>query len=193
MVARRLDGARRALAGGGDRHRRADLRRDRRDRGAAWNRLPGLDRRGDPCRGGREGGADVRAAHDLGPSGPGDRARHAGGPLRPPARPVLRVLRPLPDRPADVARDRRPAGGAVLPRLRAHLLLPARDHRRLGHRRARVRRLAPRADRPGDHADPGPRRVPLQPRLASDPARRPAASSGRSRRSPRSRSSVCTS
>ena len=39
---------------------------------------------------------------------------------------VVRVLRPASDRAADVARDGRPAAGAVLPRLRAHLLLPAR-------------------------------------------------------------------
>ena len=39
------------------------------------------------------------------------------------------LLRPPPDRPADVAGDRRPAGGAVLPRLRPDLLHPARASR----------------------------------------------------------------
>ena len=76
--------------------------------------------------------------------------------------------------PADVARDRRPAVGALLPRLRADLLLPARPHDRLGDGRALRDRVAARADRARDHAGDRRRRLPLQPRLAPRPARRPA-------------------
>ena len=42
---------------------------------------------------------------------------------------LVRLLRPPPDGPAHVARDRRPPDRALLPRLRAHLLLPAHRSR----------------------------------------------------------------
>ena len=58
------------------------------------------------------------------------------GPLRPPAPALVRLLRPPPDRAADVARDGRPAGSPLLPRLRADLLLPERADRRLRDRGA---------------------------------------------------------
>ena len=76
--------------------------------------------------------------------------------------------------PADVARDRRPAGRALLPRLRPDLLLPERAHRRLGDRRPLLLRVAARADRARDHAAARRARVPLQPRRAPDAARRAA-------------------
>ena len=49
---------------------------------------------------------------------------------RAPPAALVRVLRPPPDRPADVAGDGRPAVGADLPRLRADLLLAERRHGR---------------------------------------------------------------
>ena len=98
-----------------------------------------------------------------------------------------------PDRAADVARDRRPPVGPLLPRLRPHLLLPARAHDRLGDGRAVLRRVAARADRARDHAADRRRRVPLQPRLASGAPRRPAEARRRRDGRPRSRSSASTS
>ena len=52
------------------------------------------------------------------------RVRPAQRPLRPAAAARARLLRPPADRAADVARDRRPAVGALLPRLRARLHRP---------------------------------------------------------------------
>ena len=77
--------------------------------------------------------------------------------VHPPAAAVVRVLRPPPDRPADVPRDRRPAGGAVLPRLRPDLLHPARadggdraDRALAAERRADADRDRHRAGADGD-------------------------------------------
>ena len=118
----------------------------------------------------------------LGPPGARRRVRHAQPAVRAPPAPVLRLLRPPPDRPADVAGDDRPPDRPLLPRLRPDLLLPARDHAR-GRDRGHVRvRLAARADRARDHADPRRSGVPLQPHLAPDPARRPAEDGGRRHR-----------
>ena len=116
-------------------------------------------------------GADGRPPPDLRPPGAGGRDGHAPGPLLAPRAPLVRLLRPPPDRAADVARDGRPAGRPLLPRLRPDLLLPERDHRDLGDRGAARLQLEARADRAGDHARARGRRLPLQPRHASDPAR----------------------
>ena len=77
--------------------------------------------------------------------------------VHPPAAAVLRILRPPPDRPADVPGDRRPAGGAVLPRLRPDLLQPARadggdraDRALAAERRADADRDRHRAGADGD-------------------------------------------
>ena len=67
---------------------------------------------------------DRRAAARRGARLAGGRARPARPHLRPPADARAGLLRPPADRPADVARDRRPAGGALLPRLRARLHAP---------------------------------------------------------------------
>ena len=99
---------------------------------------------------------------------------HARCALRPPAAALVRLLRPAPDRAADVARHRRPADDPLLPRLRADLLRPARDHDRVRHGRPLLLRLAAGADRPRDHAVPRRRRLPLQPGLASGASRRAA-------------------
>ena len=119
----------------------------------------------------RQGRLHVRAPDHLRPPGARDREGHARGALRAPAAPLVRLLRPPPDRPADVAGDRRPAVGPLLPRLRPDLLLPARAHRRLGDGRALRGRVAAGADRARDHAGDRRGRLPLQPRLASGPAR----------------------
>src|SRR5581483_11951912 len=59
----------------------------------------------------------------------GSRARSAQPPLRPAAAARAGLLRSPADGPADVASHRRPAGGAVLPGLRADLHRPvAADH-----------------------------------------------------------------
>ena len=116
----------------------------------------------------------------LRPAGARRRVRPAQRAVRAPPAALVRLLRPPPDRPADVARDGRPAGGPLLPRLRADLLLPARPHRRRRDRRDVLPRLAARADRARDHAGARRARVPLQPRLAPGAARR-AAEAGRRR------------
>ena len=72
----------------------------------------------------------VGAAPDLRPAGARRRVRPARRALLAARPPVVRLLRPAPDRPADVARDDRPPVGPLLPRLRADLLLPARAHDR---------------------------------------------------------------
>ena len=128
----------------------------------------------DPRRRAAAGGADARPQVHLRQAGARGRVGHARRALRAPAPPLVRVLRPAPDRAADVARDRRPADDPVLPRLRADLLRPARDHDRLRHGRPLLLRLAAGADRPRDHAVPRRRRLPLQPGLAPRPARRAA-------------------
>ena len=74
-----------------------------------------------------------------GDAGARGRVRPAQRALRPPRPAVVRLLRPPPDRPADVARDRGPAGRPLLPRLRPDLLLPERAHGRVGDGRAVLR------------------------------------------------------
>ena len=173
-VAHRLDDPGDPLAGGGDRGDRADGLRDQRAPrrpGRSPPRVPDpLDPRGRPP----AGRADARAQVHLRQAGDRGRVGHARCALRAPAAALVRLLRPAPDRAADVARDGRPADDPLLPRLRADLLRPARDHDRLRHRRPLLLRLAAGADRPRDHAAPRRRRVPLQPRLASRAARRAA-------------------
>src|SRR5581483_1575498 len=63
---------------------------------------------------------------------------------------------------------------ALLPRLRAHLLLPERPHGRVRLRLPLLLRVAARAHRPCAHAVPRRARLPVQPRRASDASRRPA-------------------
>ena len=103
------------------------------------------------------------------------RARPAQPHVRAPAGARARLLRPPADRPAHVARDRRPAGGALLPRLRPRLH-PAvgADHpaRRRGHVR-RAARAGGGLAHPG--ADRGLRRRALRPALAPRAAGAPAA------------------
>ena len=147
----------------------------------------------DPRRRPPAGGPHARAALHLGQAGDRGRVGHARRALRAPAAALVRLLRPAPDRPADVARDGRPADDPLLPRLRADLLRAARDHDRLRHRRPLLLRLAAGADRARDHAAPRRRRLPLQPRLASGPPRRAAEARGRRDRVRRSRSSASTS
>ena len=171
----RLDRPRRRLAGRADRARLGD--RPRRDRqGARAPRLApalGLGRRDRRARR-RARGADGGPPPHLGPAGARRRDGHAQRPLRASRPPLVRLLRPPPDRPADVARLRRPPGRALLPRLRAHLLLPERAHGRVGDRRPLLLRVAARADRARGDAGARRPRVPLQPRHAPDAARRAA-------------------
>ena len=119
-------------------------------------------------------GAHARPALHLRQAGDRGRVGHARRALRAPAAALVRLLRPAPDRAADVAGDRRPADDPLLPRLRPDLLRAARDHDRLRHRRPLLLRLAAGADRARDHAASRRRRVPLQPRLASGAPRRAA-------------------
>ena len=77
--------------------------------------------------------AHGRPPPHLRPAGARRRVRHAQRALRAPPAPLVRLLRPPPDRPAHVARDGRPPDRPLLPRLRAHLLLPARAHDRRRH------------------------------------------------------------
>ena len=81
-----------------------------------------------------QGGVHARAAADLGQAGARGGARPAERDLREARAALVRLLRPAADGPADVARDRRPAGRPLLPRLRPDLLLPARLHRGRGGR-----------------------------------------------------------
>ena len=128
----------------------------------------------DPRRRARPRALHGGPAADLRPPGTRRRVRHAQPALREAAPTLVPLLRQPPDRPADVARDRRPAERALLPRLRPHLLLPARaDGRRGDHGDAR-RRLEARARRLRDHAGADPARVSVLARLASGPAGRPA-------------------
>ena len=171
LVAAGLDDPGRPLAGGRNRDRPARRRGDRRHRGRPGHDGARLARRRDLDRRGHQGGADARPPDHLRPAGARDREGHARGAVRAPAAALVRLLRPPPDGPADVARDHRPAVGALLPRLRPDLLLPARAHRRLGDGRALRRRVEAGVDRARDHAADRRRRLPLQPRLASGPAR----------------------
>ena len=91
-----------------------------------------------------------RAARVLGRAAAGGRPRLARRRVRP-AQPALRapagararLLRPPADRPADVARDGRPAVGPLLPRLRPRLHRPERADDRCS-RRSRCWRCSPR-------------------------------------------------
>ena len=126
-----------------------------------------------------EGAADGGAPLHLGLAGARSRVRHAQRPLFAPGADVVRLLRPPPDGAADVARDGRPAGGPLLPRLRPDLLLPARADDRGRHRGHALPRVAARARRAGGDAADRRARVPLQPRRAPDPPRRAAEDGGR--------------
>ena len=88
-------------------------------------------------------------------------------PLHAPAVARARLLRPPADRPADVARDGRPAGGALLPRLRPHLHRPVVLHARARRGRDVRHRSRAGADRARAGAVRRARRVPLRPPLAS--------------------------
>ena len=92
-----------------------DARRRRRRRRPAPLRPADRGRRRGPA------GDLRRAPARRRPRVAGDRVRPAQPALRPPPVARARVLRPPADRAADVARDRRPAGRALLPRLRARL------------------------------------------------------------------------
>src|SRR3954451_24995465 len=172
---RDLDRLRRRLAGGADRpHLGHGTRRDRPGTGRPGH-LPALalrrcDRGPRPCL----VTADARPPADLGPAGTGRRDGHAPGDLLAPRAPVIRLLRPSPDGAADVARDGRPAGRAVLPRLRLDLLLPERPDRGVRDRRPLLLRVAACARGPRGHAVHRRARLPLQPRRTPDSPRRPA-------------------
>ncbi len=102
------------------------------------------------------------------------RIRPAQAALRPPAAARARLLRPPADRPADVPCDRRPAGRALLPRLRARVHPPVDpDDRARGDRDDR-HRTAPRPDlaraRAVRRADLLPLRPPRAPGDPADPA-----------------------
>src|SRR5204863_2405735 len=114
-------------------------------------------RRGDRRAGPRARAAHVRAPDDLGAAGAGGRDRPAPASLRASGPALVRLLRPPPDRTADVTRDGRPTGGPLLSRLRADLLLPEHAHGRFRHGCAAVLPMEAGPDRPRDHA--GPRRA----------------------------------
>ena len=116
-----------------------------------------------------------RATADLRPAGARGRVRHARRALREAPSPLVRLLRPAPDRSADVARHGRPPVRALLPRLRAHLLLPAPAHDRRSHDRPLRRQLEARARRDRVHAGPRLPRLPVLAGLAPRPSRRAAA------------------
>ncbi len=126
---------------------------------------------------------DGRPPADRRKTGARRRAGHAHVDLREARSPLVRLLRPPPDRPADEPRDGRPAGRALLPRLRPHLLLPAHLHDRRRRPRHLPDRLAARPDLADDRPVPDRRRVSLQPCVAS------AACATFSRRWPTSRPS----
>src|SRR5262245_8851617 len=116
-LAHRLVGARDPLPDHGRARSRADGCRHQRARRRPRYSDPGLRDRRDRRARARPRRPDVRAARHLGTAG-------ARGRVRPPRRALLafppalvRFLRPQPDRPAHVARDDRPAVGALLPRL----------------------------------------------------------------------------
>ena len=148
-------------------------------------------RAGDPGRRAGPLGADRLAADDRRARVAGGRVRPAQADVRPAPAPGARLLRPPADRPADVARDRRPAGGALLPRLRP------RVHPAVGaHDRSRGR--GDDRDQPGarpDRADPGAVRggdlLPLRPARAGRRSRRPSSGSENSPRRPRRTSPAC--
>ena len=122
----------------------------------------------------RLGRAHERPPAHLRQAGARRRDGPAAGPLLALRAPLLRLLRPQPDRPADVPRDGRPAGRPLLPRLRPDLLLPERPHRRLGDHRPLLLPVAARARRARGDAVPRRARLPLQPRRAPDASRRAA-------------------
>ena len=122
----------------------------------------------------------VGAPPDLGTAGARRRVRPAQRALRAPAPALVRLLRPPPDGAADVARDGRPADRPLLPRLRAHLLLPERAHARRRGGRDVLRQLEADARRAVDRAAADRARVPLLARRAPAAARR-AAEDGRRR------------
>ena len=172
--ARRLVAPRDRVPGGRHLRSGSDGRRDQRDR-----REPGhagahaRDRRDRRSRAPSRR-AHVRATRDLRTAGARRGVRHARRALLalPPA--VVRLLRPQPDGAADVTRDDRPPVGALLPRLRAHLLRAARRHHRRRHARAVRLQLGAGARRARDHAGDRPGGVPLQPCVAARAPRRPA-------------------
>ena len=120
-------------------------------------------------------GAVGLPAARRGPRVAGDRVRPAHAAVRAPAEARARVLRRPADRPADVARDRRPVLGALLPRLRARLHPAIRVDDPA--RRDRDVLALPRAG--GAGADPGAvrgrRRHALRAPLAAGAAGGPAA------------------
>ncbi len=123
----------------------------------------------------RAGRARALGTHVLAPDGrrsglAGRRIRPAQAALRPPAAARARLLRPPADRPADVPRDRRSAGGALLPRLRARVHLAVDPHDRArGHRDDRDR-TAPGPDLARAGAVRGADLLPLRaPRAPGDP------------------------
>ena len=122
------------------------------DPALARSQRTGDDR--DRDRRGRAGavGLHLPAAHDRRPRLARDRVRPARAALQPPAAAGARLLRPPADGPADVARDGRPAGGPLLPRLRARVHPAGGPHDR--PRRDRDARDRTEAGR--DRADPRP-------------------------------------
>ena len=97
----------------------------------------------DPGRGDGALGFHLLAAHDRRTGLTRRRVRPARAPLQPAAALGARLLRPPADRSVDVARDRRPARGALLPRLRPRVHPAVRAHDRARrHRHDRDQPLA---------------------------------------------------
>ncbi len=120
-------------------------------------------------------GFGAAAPLDLRPGQPGGRVRPARAPLRAPAAAVVRLLRPDARGPAHVAGDQRPADRALLPRLRADLLLHAGVHADHHHRDPAVHELVAGAAGAADGAGAAGGGLALQPPLQPGADRRAAA------------------
>ena len=170
----------------------ADGRRHQRDRRRRGHADARARDRGDRRSRARPRGAHVRATHHLRTAGARRRVRPSRRAVLalPPA--LIRLLRPQPDGPADVAGDDRPPGRPLLPRLRAHLLRATPGDDRRGHGRLVPLQLEARVRRARDHADRRRRGVPVA--VAAGAAEEECSrTSQRSPSSRRSRSRASTS